>query len=247
MSGDWYSSGYEEAERIQEEQQQARESSQAGRRFFLKDAPGDDPQNPRNQAQVIIASGVEVGNSEPFTIWEHSWPPYQPGVKARPQEYTCTRGMGRCVFCERQVPRYFIGFWTMIDCRQWKDRDGKIHVNEKKLLGAKTEMITAFKQRQQMRDNNLCGSKWTVFRTGSKKARIGDMWEWMDRVDLSTLVDGDGQPLDLSPINYREVLKPISVEEQEKILEGYAGPNSSGNTSSAGAPQNEAPGGRTAY
>ena len=224
MTEAWHGTGYEESQRLAAESERKRQVAKKGKRFWLDHKIGDSPQNPRNEAAVIMIGGVrnEAGEitSSPFTWWEHN---LKIGGSYKGNWFTCTRSMGGCPFCDadpnaENIGRYFCGGYTIIDTSRWEDRDNNLHFNEKVLLVAKSQMLTIFNKKEEIR-GNMCKTKWHVFRSGDKKASIGDQWEFIEGdVDLSAILDPAEKPVDCSPIDYMDILKPVTEEQAKEIL-----------------------------
>jgi hypothetical protein len=185
---------------------------------------GDNPEKPRNEAVISILGGI-IGDdgtvtSDPFTWWEHN-----PKINGTYKNWhTCTRALGGCPFCDadpqgEQMRRYFCGGWTVIDHSEWTSKTGILVKNQKKLLVAKSDMVAVFRKKQELR-GTLVGTKWHVFRSGAKKANIGDQWEFIENIDLdsSGLVDGENNPVDSGVIDYMKVLTPPTAEATQSIL-----------------------------
>jgi len=235
---DFFDVGYDTAERVAQESRDRRQSSSLGRRFWLPNKAGDDPENPINEARVIFLGGAKNSDGEatsaPICWWEHELK-----IDSRWGNYfTCTLGHeGQCPFCEKGVSRYYCGGFTIIDTRRWKSKhDGEEHVNEKKFVVFKSDNLSVFHKKQQKRNKGvLMGTLWETMRTGDKKPREGDQWDFIEAVDLSKVLDVNGDPIDTEVLPYKDFLKPASEERASEVLaswtppqRGGQGPNKSG-------------------
>jgi hypothetical protein len=206
----WFSTGFNEAEQVAAQEKARREKRQLGKRFYLKDEPGDDPENPRNEGEVIIIGGVvnpetsEI-TSDPFALWEH----FIELPNGDKENYTCMRRLqGGCPFCDKGIRRTYVACFSILDCHPWVDDEGNLHEYERRLLVAKQDAIAAFNERRKLR-GTLVGSHWKVIRTGERAFSIGDMWEFLNHVNLNEIVKQDGTAPDITVIDYRKALAPL--------------------------------------
>jgi hypothetical protein len=129
-----------------------------------------------------------------------------------------------CQVCREGLKPYDAWPFTIIQLKPtWTDRAGKEHTNEIKLLVAKKEAMQKILRHIGLR-KGLIGTQWNVFRSGQKSYTIGDDWQFQRKIG------GDGvvlplerriliakefslKPEDVKQINYREALKPKTIEE----------------------------------
>lgn len=122
-----------------------------------------------------------------------------------------------------QFNRHYIGFLTIIDCTEYTDKNGKKRFNTKKVLPITSQALDRFKQYKKNR-GTLVGAKFIVSRSNAEKAeRIGDTWDFIEKVDLSTILDSDGKPVDTTPANYEELLKIRPESEVISVIEKVIG------------------------
>lgn len=197
----WYETGYDGADRVEEQRQQS-----AVRRFWM-------PEN--SEAEITFLDDA------PFSIWEHNlklngnWRNF----------FTCLKnipGVDSCPLCDDGSSAYYVGFFTVIDHREWEDNKGNKHQHEVKLFGAKLNVIKKLK-RQAERHGGLRGKKFTVFRADGKTPNTGDDFDFLGEVDLSKeFLDEKGN--EQKPFAYEEILAP----KKEKYLMRIVGESDSG-------------------
>jgi hypothetical protein len=90
--------------------------------------------------------------------------------------------------------RYYVGYYTVVDCSEYVDKKGNKHQFELKLLGAKLDSI---KRLKKIKENHgaLVGKIFRLSRVGAKAPSIGDMCDFKRNV---------GDPGKLFPlVNYK--------------------------------------------
>lgn len=96
--------------------------------------------------------------------------------------YTCLRDMypDDVACCEilGQDTRHFVGYFTVIDMDQWKDKKGNLHEFEIKLLPAKVKSLKMIEHKKVSRENRLAGRIFNIRRTDDKSPSIGDDYEY---------------------------------------------------------------------
>ena len=214
--GNWYDIGFEtNAKNIKEQAQRAKDRDLGNdrkrntpRRFYLKRGTVDTPVN------VIFL------DETPFCLYEYNlvidgkWGNY----------FTCLRSStGKDPFAAYkdiiQMNRSYMGFLTILDCTHYSDRAGKEHHFTKKLLPM-TSKALAKAEGWKKSKKSLVGCMYEVRRSDADKSeRIGDDWQFSERVDLSTLKNPDGSSPDLTPANYKDILAPRSEEEIKTLLQ----------------------------
>jgi hypothetical protein len=168
-SPSWLGSGYEG---IEEEEKRLTRLAQP-RRFWVKEGGSTEA--------VFI-------DSDPSTIYEHnvhmngSWRNW----------FTCGKGFhDEAACCAILGPRnaYYVGYYTVVDCRKWTDDSGKDHQYELQMLPAKLGMLKIFRRKNDDRadEGGLSGCMFKVHREGDKSPGIGSEWEFKRRADLEKL------------------------------------------------------------
>lgn len=116
----------------------------------------------------------------------------------------------------KQGEAYYIGYYTIIDCTAWQDKEGNIHQNTVKLLPVKRRMLQRFMNHKE-RFGSLVGVKYNVARTQKKSETIGDDWNRMEQVNLATVFP------EAKEFDYNELLRPKSEQELREIVNKILG------------------------
>lgn len=211
--GNWYDIGFEANDKLikenaakQREREKNRERMKlTPRRFWIKRS---------TSTQVIFL------DDSPFCIYEYNvningeWGNYFTCVREKTQKDPFAKYSDRL-----QMKRTYMGFLTILDCTKYTDKTGKVRHYTKKLLPvtSKTlEKIATWKSKK----GSLVGLKYDVTRSNNDKSeKIGDDWQFAEKVDLTALRDADGTPIDLTLPVYPEILAPLPEAEIIAILE----------------------------
>jgi hypothetical protein len=190
--------GYDAAEQELERRELLRKNSVY--RFWLKE---------HESKKVVFLDDV------PATFYEHNlfingrWGNY----------FTCIGKANGCPLCMSGHKPSFVGVFTIIDRSEYKDKKGVMHTDTKRLYAVRAETLKMLKEKKD-RWGSLTGFEIIISRKGSKDANCGS--------DFERVIEGDtvkkpnlGHIQDLSPINYAEVLAPMSKEELKQMV-GYA-------------------------
>lgn len=164
----WYDEGYSGRER--EEQRLA--ASGGPNRFWMR----------AKEERLLVAIDI----ASPFAIHEHN-------LKASGSwrnHHTCTRGVDEyegirydftCQTCRRvgEKTRYYIAYFTGVDCSKSVDKKGNVYQYEVKLVGVKIGMMAKLERYcKEMKEEGRepAGSKWKIRREDDKKPATGDEW-----------------------------------------------------------------------
>lgn len=205
----WLDIGYEANERIMKEQQDVQESKKKEwgkpRRFWLL---------PKESTTVILCDDDPKCTFEYDVCINGKWGNF----------FTCTRRInGEDLWAPHtekiQMKRSYMGFLTVIDETEYVAKNGTTYSHNKKVLPLTSKSIEAFKTRKANRGGSLVGCKFSVTRTDADKSlRIGDVWDFLETVDLSTIKNAQGEIVDTTPVNYEEFLAPRPKAEILEIL-----------------------------
>ena len=221
---DWASLGFDNNDRLRVEKAQRDEEikirKSAPRRFWIaRSKPGAEP----STTSVILLDDV------PFCIWEWN---LNLGGKWGNYFTDDSAATGVNIFADYknklQMTRSYVGFLTIIDGSEYmtkgsNDSPPRLVKNTKKLLPCPSDMLVKIKAWKEKK-GSLVGCQYTVTRSdGAKSPRIGDDWQFEGRVDLSEILDADGNPVDTTPANYREILKPRSEKDIRDYLGRFVG------------------------
>lgn len=205
---DWMYSGFDHGLKLQKEQEEVRKSwerqRQAPKRFWL---------NKGAETEVILCDDDPKGIYEYNLKLDGKWGNF----------FTCVRdktGVDPFLKIQDKIPlsRSFVGFLTIIDCTKYVDSKNVERSFTKKLLPMTQKSLAKFAAMKKKR-GSLVGWKFSVSRTNDPKSeRIGDMWDALEKVDLSSLKHADGTPVNTTPINYEECLAPRPESEINTII-----------------------------
>lgn len=171
MSESWYDTGYEGVNKAEDR------INQLGgpRRFWLK---------PGSSAEFVFV------DDEPLAIYEHN-----PKMNGHFRNWiTCVKGIYDETPCCDEIgekTRYYIGYYTIIDCSKWTDNKGNSHQYEIKFLPAKLKSLKKFKRKKEDRlqagNGGLAGCLYKATREDNKSPSIGDEFEYLKDADMGKL------------------------------------------------------------
>jgi len=84
--------------------------------------------------------------------------------------------------------RYYVGYFTVVDCSKWTDKKGNTYQYEIKLLPAKLKSLKKFEMKKKDR-GSLVGCLYKSSRSDDKAASIGDEFEFQKEADLVKLYE----------------------------------------------------------
>ena len=229
--GSWYTQGFGGVKKEEERMQQA----YGPPRFWIK---------PGSKTQIVFL------DDEPACIHEHnpnmngSWKNWFTCIKdVYPDEPECCLTIGHDT-------RYYVGYFTIVDCTEWKDQKGHLHQFEIKLFPAKMKTLKLLQSKKEDRDNRLAGRVYRVGRTDKQSPGCGNDFEFDRDADLAKLFQvteykgkklsemfksdkpedverlkklfnvGNSVAPRLVPFNYYSVLQPKTPKELREVLRG---------------------------
>lgn len=205
--GEWFQTGFRK-ENLDRAKQES--GSKPGRLWIPKDT----------SKEIILL------DDEAFCIWEHA---LKINGKWKGNEFTCRKGLKddpRCPLCSSKANRYYIGFLTVLDHTGYKDDDGKLHKNMRRLLPMKLETLDLFAKFKEKKVS-LVGWKVECTRTsGRNVAAIGNSFEFIEKVKPfddeqfffeSRMEGGKMKPPEV--FDYKKIFKPVSVKEMLDIAD----------------------------
>lgn len=159
MSESWLTQGFGG---VKGEQERV-ESMYGPKRFFLKEG---------QKAKVVFL------DDEPACIHEHNpkingkWDQYFTCIKeSNPDNPVCCEILGHDT-------RRYVGYFTIVDCTQFKDKNGNIHQFEVKLLPCRLQSLKLFQSKKDDKDGRLKGRIYNVNRSDKKQQNIGNDWDY---------------------------------------------------------------------
>jgi hypothetical protein len=164
----WYETGYDGVKK--EEDRIA--ASQGPQRLWIPAGTGKD---------------IVFLDDDPTCIHEHN-----PKMNGHWRNWmTCLKGVyDKVVCCERlgSSSRYYVGYFTVIDCSEWTDKKGNKYQYEIKLLGAKLKTLKKLRRKRDDR-GSLVGCLFSAFREDGRSPSVGDEFEFKREVDMAKLFE----------------------------------------------------------
>ena len=124
---------------------------------------------------------------------------------------TCLRMLNLpCPMCEAGINCYECAPFTIIDMSEYTDKQGKVHVNEKRLLMAKSATwakLARQHRKLQEKGKSLQGAVYTIARfTGQKSSSVGDEFDFEEHFAVDEVATAFG--VDCSEFDVKDLLKP---------------------------------------
>jgi hypothetical protein len=189
----------------------------ASRRFYMKTG---------SEAAIIFLDGDNT-DAEPIgSFREHA---YVTKDGKWPNFCTCPGPKDCTTFCKGGIRPYDGWPFTIIQVSPvYKDRDGKEHFNERKLLISKKEAMQKILRHLSHR-KGLVGTVWNIFRSSDRSYTIGDDWQFDRKIGGDVQMPPQARreliskelslpPEGVLPLVYREILKP--KDENDLVFEG---------------------------
>jgi hypothetical protein len=143
-----------------------------------------------------------------FGVFEH-----RVQVNGKWETYTCAGA--DCLFCTYKKSRYYTEYYTIIDLTRWVNREGKEVRTTRRALGAGKEAAQLLEKRRVDLGGSLAGKKFKVSRFGDRGTSVGNDWSPMP---TDRPIDTTRLPPECQPLNFLELLKPLSRQEMENLL-----------------------------
>ena len=239
----WWSTGYDEVDRITDDDDIRLNVQPRGSKRVVMFIDGEGPEDKERW-------NLDYGGA-PFLIWEYEIPVYGPdGGHRWGTTITCLKGRktkdGKRVkdYVKIKAPDirpYFAGFYTLADItgiwdafergdlddddaekpkkprrRRRRRKKKEPEEPELKMLPCKKRKLKELRK-QANEHQGLRGTVWEVERTSKWKARIGDEWELIDKLSEEDIKKLIPEPMD-RPLEYRTLLAPSTEEEIDSIL-----------------------------
>lgn len=191
----------------------AQAASYGAQRFWIKDG---------SEARItFIDGGLVNGLVDAVSFYQHGIP--RVGRKGY-DDYVCTQETEACPICEGGgVPSLVFAF-TILDHREYEDKNGKKHQYEKRLYVCKRDTMKLLqKKAEKMTENGqskngLVGVTFDVTRIGEKSPQVGNSYDFVACTPIEEIADGCGLKLDdVSPYDYSTDIKYFSAAELRKM------------------------------
>jgi len=129
------------------------------------------------------------------------------------ESYTCS-GEG-CVLCAHRTPKSYQEMYSILDLTPYLDKSGKEVKMTRRLLAVGKQVADILSKRREDLGGSLFGKKFKVSRLGEKSASCGNDWS---NVPIKTPLELAKLPDYLQPLNFLELLKPLSKKEMLEIV-----------------------------
>ena len=225
MSTDWLKTGAAAVAAMGKEKAKAAARS-AGGRWYLK---------PGTSGMLTFLDGVvtEDGIFAAPHYYEHE---IKVDGRKMPDFYVCLNseeGDQQCPICNENRNPTFVGALTVIDHTPWKDRDDKVHKNNRRLFIYKRDSQSTLLELAKLRGGSLAGCTFAVIRPeGQRTARIGTLFEYKGKSDLAAIQQKFGK--EGAVYDYRKALPYLSQEDLKKL--GFGNRDVIGGEATSAAP-----------
>lgn len=184
MAVSWLKKGSDSAALQKQDEQDAKQrEAQHGKlfRFFLKH---------KEEAKLTFVDGElsPEGFLIPPRFYEHmieqhgKWNNYICPEKTNPESGEI------CPICKGGDRPSLISLFTVIDHRGFTRKDGSVVPFSVKLLAVKTGVMELL-AKQAIKRGGLAGCTFEVSRMGPQAAAVGDVWDFVEKGDLTDLVN----------------------------------------------------------
>jgi hypothetical protein len=139
--------------------------------------------------------------------------------------FTCRKDIDSCPVCESGDNPSYVVVATVINHREWKDKDGKDHKNEKQLAVFKGKARERILKRVEQCDGDLKGCVFEFSRGSSNtEASTGEDFVFLNKrltdAQLLSLAPKGSDKSWVEPFDYAELLEPRTIEELRRIVGG---------------------------
>lgn len=176
------------------------------RRFWLK---MDKP-----DASITFIDGnlVDGAFENPFAF-EHFIT-----VAGKPQNFICLHEEESCPICEGGSKYSYVGYFSVIDHREYKDNSGKVQKNKKRLYVAKRGTVKQLLKMAQKR-GGLAGCRFDVSRTGDKEASVGNVLDFTEKYTPAQMKQMFGE--EAVPFDYDACIGEMFVPSKDLRKMGF--------------------------
>ena len=136
--------------------------------------------------------------------------------------FPCTADIEPCPLCEANVSKSFVAVFTVIDHTEWKDKNGKVHQNEKRLYVAKKQTLQRL-QKLAIKRGGLRGCSFDVSRTGDQSAAVGSDFDFLKKWEDMAEFKAQYGVEDTDPLNYENVIQYKTAKELTALGLGALG------------------------
>lgn len=139
--------------------------------------------------------------------------------------FTCRKDIDSCPVCEAGDQPSYIVVASVINHREWADKEGKTHKNEKQLAVFKSKARERILKRVEQCDGDLKGCVFE-FSRGSQttECSTGEDFVYLNKrlteAQLLSLAPKGSDKSWIEPFDYADMLQPRTIEELRKIAGG---------------------------
>lgn len=140
--------------------------------------------------------------------------------------FVCTQDEEPCPICEGGANSAYVGYLTVIDHSEYKDKNGVTHKDEIRLFAAKKDTIKLL-QTYAVKRGGLRGCRFDVSRVGDKAPAVGSAFDFTMKLTEQQLVQKyKTKDKDKSkPIAYDDYLAAIYQPASELRKQGFGSMN----------------------
>lgn len=194
----WFTKGSNKEE-LRRQAEASKNSRDVPRRIWL-------PENSKIEVLYL--------DDEGFGFQEHAV--QMPGRKS-PEFITCVGLANGCLCCAAGLRNYFVTMYTVVDLTGWIDKDGKKHVNEKKIHALKAESALTLVDKAESW-GGLRGQRVCIRRKSNRDANSGSDFEPVTKNGRVLRYKLDATDPKYAPFDYRKYFAPRPQEEVAMIL-----------------------------
>ena len=193
-----------------EKEEAFRASMYGPRRFWV---------NKGEEARITFLDGdLEDGLIQSVSFYEHMI--RKPGTN-KFINYTCTQETEACPICADGEQASLVMVFTILDHREWKDKQQKVHKWEKKLFVCKRDTFKRL-QAKATKQNGLRGVTFDVGRIGEKSAAVGTDFDVVEKTSMEALSALSGVKVEeRAPFDYSQAISYIDAAGLRKL--GFGG------------------------
>lgn len=128
--------------------------------------------------------------------------------------FVCPGEFEPCPICEEgEYQKEFVAVFTVLDHRKFVGKDDKVYQHQRKLFVCKSGTLEQL-QKIASKKGGLVGVTLELTRTGSKKARVGDLIMYEKTQDLKKVAKKLGAE-EVLPLDYEELFPSYTAKELE--------------------------------
>lgn len=119
--------------------------------------------------------------------------------------FACTHENEPCPICEDGNQPSLVAVMSVIDHSEYKDREGKLHKDQKRLYVCKRDTLRLLTTKA-VKKGGLTGWRVDVGRIGDKSANVGNDFDFVEKTDVTE-----------KPFNYDEVITYLTGDQLREL------------------------------